>query len=166
MSVTARRAATGGQASAPVGCQKSACSCELRRQTGERLCLGSPGGARGRRRAVSSCCRAASGARASMAVVTALPADSQQEDPLDPERILRVLPDRERETFLAQYQQAVDGAHDPAGWKHLKRFLRLWAGRAIAANRPGFYEARDRALAGTGGGMLLDNAIRQYRTGR
>jgi Family of unknown function (DUF6247) len=100
------------------------------------------------------------------AVVTALPADSQQEDPLDPERILRVLPDRERETFLAQYQQAVDGAHDPAGWKHLKRFLRLWAGRAIAANRPGFYEARDRALAGTGGGMLLEDAIRQYRTGR
>jgi len=59
----------------------------------------------------------------------------------------------------------VDGAHDPAGWKHLKRFLRLWAGRAIAANRPGFYEARDRALAGTGGGMLLDDAIRRYRTG-
>jgi len=76
-----------------------------------------------------------------------LPLDSQQEDPLDPERILRVLPDREHETFLAQYRQAVDGAHDPAGWKHLKRFLRLWAGRAIAANRPGFYEARDRALA-------------------
>ena len=73
-----------------------------------------------------------------MIIVTALPVDSQQEDPLDPERILRVLPDREHETFLAQYRQAVDGAHDPAGWKHLKRFLRLWAGRAIAANRPGF----------------------------
>jgi len=104
-----------------------------------------------------------SGARASVSIVTALPTDSQQEDPLDPERILRVLPDREHETFLAQYRQAVDGAHDPAGWKHLQRFLRLWAGRAIAASRPGFYEARDRALAGTGGGMLLDDAIRQYR---
>jgi hypothetical protein len=104
-----------------------------------------------------------SGARASISIVTALPTDSQQEDPLDPERILRVLPDREHETFLAQYRQAVDGAHDPAGWKHLQRFLRLWAGRAIAASRPGFYEARDRALAGTGGGMLLDDAIRQYR---
>ena len=44
-----------------------------------------------------------------------LPADSQQEDPLDPERILRVLPDREHETFLAQYRLAVDDAHDPAG---------------------------------------------------
>lgn len=101
-----------------------------------------------------------------MGVVTALPTDSQQEDPLDPERILCILPDREHETFLAQYRLAVDGAHDPAGWKHLKRFLRLWAGRAIAANQPGFYEARDRALAGTGGGMLLDDAIRQYRPGK
>ena len=36
-----------------------------------------------------------------MIIVTALPIDSQQEDPLDPERILRVLPDREHETFLA-----------------------------------------------------------------
>ena len=54
----------------------------------------------------------------------------------------------------------------PLAGKHLKRFLRLWAGRAIAANRPGFYEARDRALSGSGGGMLLDDAIRQYRTGK
>jgi hypothetical protein len=40
----------------------------------------------------------------------------------------------------------VRNAHDPAGWKHLKRFLRLWVGRAIAASRPGCYEARDHAL--------------------
>ena len=94
-----------------------------------------------------------------------LPANLGQEDSLDPERILRVLPDRERETFLAQYRRAVDGARDPAGWKHLQRFLRLWAGRAISANRLGFYEARARALAGTGEGMLLDDALRQFRPG-
>jgi hypothetical protein len=97
--------------------------------------------------------------------VSALPADQEQEDPLDPERILRVLPDPERETFLKQYRRVVDGARDPAGWKHLQRFLRLWAGRAISANRPGFYEARARALAGTGEGMLLDDAIRHFRPG-
>jgi Family of unknown function (DUF6247) len=68
--------------------------------------------------------------------VSALPADQEQENPLDPEHILRVLPDREREIFLAQYRRAVDDARDPAGWKHLQRFLRLWAGRAISANRP------------------------------
>jgi hypothetical protein len=73
-----------------------------------------------------------------------------QEDSLDPERILRVLPDLERETLLAQYRRAVDGARDPAGWKHLQPFPRLRAGRVISANRPGFYEARARALAGTG----------------
>jgi hypothetical protein len=54
---------------------------------------------------------------------------------------------------------------DPAGWKHLQRFLRLWTGRAISANRPGFYEARARALAGTGEGMLLDDALRHFRPG-
>jgi hypothetical protein len=83
--------------------------------------------------------------------MSALPADQEQESPLDPERILRVLPDRERETFLAQYRRAVDGARDPAGWKHLQRFLRLWAGRAISA--------------GTGEGMLLDDALRHFRPG-
>lgn len=97
--------------------------------------------------------------------MTALLADLGEEDPLDPERILRVLPAREHETFLTEYRRAVDEARDPAGWKHLRRFLRLWAGRAIAASRPGFYEARDRALAGTGEGMLLEDAIRQFRPG-
>jgi hypothetical protein len=45
--------------------------------------------------------------------VSALPADQEQENPLDPERILRVLPDREGETFLPQYRLAVDGAAIP-----------------------------------------------------
>jgi hypothetical protein len=52
---------------------------------------------------------------------------------------------------------------DPAGWKHLQRLPRLWAGRAISANRPGCYEARARALAGEG--MLLDDALRHFRPG-
>jgi hypothetical protein len=34
----------------------------------------------------------------------------------------------------------------------------------IAANRPGFYEAEDGALTGTGGGMLLEDYIRLRRT--
>ena len=96
-------------------------------------------------------------------IVTALPAEPPHEDALDPERILRVLPERERTTFLAQYHRAVDAAHDPAGWKDLRRFLRLWAMRAIALAEPGFYEARDSARSGTGEGMLLDDAIRQHR---
>ncbi len=96
--------------------------------------------------------------------MTALPVEPpQHEDPLDPERILRALPDRERETFLAQYQRAMDEARDPAGWPELRRFLRLWAMRAIAVAEPGYYEATERARAGTGAGMLLEDALRQYR---
>jgi hypothetical protein len=101
-----------------------------------------------------------------MGHVSALPADPpQQEDPLDPERILRSLPERERETFLAEYRRAVGEARDPARWSELRRFLRLWAWRAVAVAEPGYYEARDRARAGTGGGMLLEDALRQYHPG-
>jgi hypothetical protein len=100
-----------------------------------------------------------------MRVVIALPAEPPYGDPLDPERILRVLPEIEQATFLVQYRRAVDAARDPAGWKDLWRFLRLWAMRAVAVADPGYYEARDSARAGTGAGMLLDDAIRQYRTG-
>jgi hypothetical protein len=75
--------------------------------------------------------------------VAALPADpSQQEDPLDPERILRSLPERERETFLAEYRRAVEEARDPARWSELRRFLRLWAWRAVAVAEPGYYAAQ------------------------
>jgi hypothetical protein len=47
---------------------------------------------------------------------------------------------------------------------HLRRVLRLWSGMVIAANRPGFYEAQEEALTGTGGGMLLEDYIRLRRT--
>jgi hypothetical protein len=96
--------------------------------------------------------------------VTALPADlPQQEDPLNPQRILHALPESERETFLAEYRQAVDDARDPAGWPELRRFLRLWAMRAIAMTEPGYYEAWEQANTGAGGGMLLEDAIKLYR---
>ncbi|MGH3184754.1 MAG: DUF6247 family protein, partial [Streptosporangiaceae bacterium] len=82
-----------------------------------------------------------------------------------PERILRALPERERADFLHAYRDAVAGAQDPAGWKNLQRTLRVWRGLAIAANQPGFYEAQELALAGTGAGLLLEDAVRLYRRG-
>ena len=96
----------------------------------------------------------------------ALPTDPEHEDLLSPERILRALPERERETFLAEYRLALDEARDPAGWSELQRFLRLWAFHAIAVAQPGYSEAREAARNGTGGGMLLEDAIRLYRSGR
>ena len=86
------------------------------------------------------------------------------EDPLDPQRILRELPGRERANFLAAYREALDGAQDPAGWGNLRRVLRLWSGMAIAANRPGFYEAQEATLTGTGDGILLGDFIQMRRT--
>ena len=86
------------------------------------------------------------------------------DDPLDPQRILRELPGQERANFLAAYREALDGAQDPAGWGNLRRVLRLWSGMAIATNRPGFYEAQEAALTGTGGGMLLEDYIQMRRT--
>lgn len=99
-----------------------------------------------------------------MRSVSAMPADLPQESQIDPERILRVLPERERATFLDEYERAVNEARDPAGWKHLNRFLRLWAMRAIAVSEPDYYQARDRARAGDGDGMLLDDAVRARRS--
>jgi Family of unknown function (DUF6247) len=76
-----------------------------------------------------------------MRIMSALPVDpTPQEDPLDPESILRALPERERETFLAEYRRAVDDARDPARWPELRRFLRLWTWRTVAVAEPGYYE--------------------------
>jgi hypothetical protein len=95
--------------------------------------------------------------------MSALPIDLPDRDPLDPEQILLDLPEREREGFLLQYREAVEGARDPAGWKNLRRVLRLWSWMAIAASRPGHYEAQEEALAGTGEGMLLEDYVRLRR---
>ena len=86
------------------------------------------------------------------------------ENPLDPQRILRELPGQERANFLAAYREALDGARDPAGWGNLRRVLRLWSGMVIATNRPGFYEAQEAALAGSGDRMLLEDYVRLRRT--
>lgn len=95
--------------------------------------------------------------------MTALPAGPPQEDPLNPERILAELPEAEREAFLAVYRDAVEGARDPSGWAYLRGVLRLWRMHAQAVRQPGYDEAREAARGGTGGGMLLEDAIRLYR---
>jgi hypothetical protein len=83
----------------------------------------------------------------------------EHEDPLDPGRILLALPERERAGFLAAYHEAIDAARDPSGWDDLRRTLLAWHRIAIAAARPGFYEAQEAATAGTASGMLLDDYV-------
>ena len=65
----------------------------------------------------------------------------RDEDPSDPEVILRDLPERERAEFLRQYHEAVEAARDPAGYGRLRRLLHTWRLIAIAASQPGYYEA-------------------------
>jgi hypothetical protein len=103
-----------------------------------------------------------------MSAVTALPVDPPpaEPDPLDPGRILRALPDAEQEMFLAGYRQELEVARDPGGWGELRRFLRLWAFRAIAMAQPGYFEARAAARSGTScGGLPMDDAMVMLRDG-
>jgi hypothetical protein len=79
-------------------------------------------------------------------------------DPSDPLVILRDLPEREREEFLRQYQ-AIDAAHDPAGYQRLRRLLHVWSLTAVAAAQPGYYEELTAARAGTATTAPVTDAI-------
>ena len=100
--------------------------------------------------------RAAGGRKLSH--VTAQP----MEDPADPLVILRDLPEREREEFLRQYHQAVDAAHDPAGYRRLRRLLHVWSLTAVAAGQPGYYEELAAARAGTATTVPATDAISDW----
>ena len=66
-------------------------------------------------------------------------------DPDDPVEILRVLPSRFHEQFLAEYDAAVENARRPQQYHELHHLLRLWRLRAAACSDPG-YEARLQAM--------------------
>ena len=81
------------------------------------------------------------------------------EDRSDPLVILRDLPEREHEEFLRQYHQAVDAAHDPAGYQQLRRLLHVWSLTAVAARQAGYYEELTAARAGTATTVPVTEAI-------
>ncbi|HEV2371641.1 MAG TPA: DUF6247 family protein [Streptosporangiaceae bacterium] len=83
----------------------------------------------------------------------------QREDPDDPDVIMRYLPEREHAQFLRQYHEAVDAAHDPAGYRLLRRLLHAWRLTAIAASRPGYYEELDAVRNGTARTVPADVAV-------
>src|SRR5260370_34281555 len=56
-------------------------------------------------------------------------------------QILRALPVPYHEQFLAEYEDAVEGARRPEEFRRLRDLLRLWRLRAIAYSDPG-YDAR------------------------
>lgn len=81
-------------------------------------------------------------------------------DPNDPEVILRDLPEQERVEFLRQYHEAVDAAHDPAGYRRLQRFLHAWSLTVIATSRAGYYEELQAVRSGTAHTMPADSHLR------
>jgi hypothetical protein len=81
------------------------------------------------------------------------------EGPAEPLMILRDLPEREREEFLRQYQQAVDAAHDPAGYQRLRWLLHVWSLTAVATGQSGYYEELAAARAGTATTIPVTDAV-------
>ncbi len=65
----------------------------------------------------------------------------REHDPDDPVEILRVLPGRFREQFLAEYAAAAEAARRVEGYRALHDLLRLWRLTAAAYSEPSF-EAR------------------------
>jgi Family of unknown function (DUF6247) len=80
-------------------------------------------------------------------------------DPDDPEVILHDLPERERAQFLRQYHEAVDAAHDPAGYRQLRRLLHAWRLTVTATSRPGYYEELDAVRHGTAQTTPAEEAV-------
>ena len=87
----------------------------------------------------------------------------QAEDPVDPEVILRDLPEQERAQFLRQYHEAVDAAHDPAGYRRLQRLLHAWRLTVIATSKAGYYEEPQSVRAGTARTVPADEAIPDWQ---
>ena len=87
----------------------------------------------------------------------------EHNDPLDPVRILADLPEDERESFAAEYRSLAEAACDLARWEALHRYLQRLRFHADEAAKPGYRESLEAALSGTGGGVPLEDVIREYR---
>ncbi|MFL6053729.1 MAG: DUF6247 family protein [Actinoallomurus sp.] len=66
----------------------------------------------------------------------------------DPAAIFELLPASHRAQFRAEYDQALDAAHDLARFKQVRTLLRRWRLRAMAYARPGYEEAVQDAVQG------------------
>ncbi|WP_106402310.1 DUF6247 family protein [Actinocorallia populi] len=66
----------------------------------------------------------------------------------DPASIFDALPSSHRARFRAEYDAALDAAHDRARLKQMQALLRQWRLRAIAYARPDYEEAVQDAVEG------------------
>jgi hypothetical protein len=87
----------------------------------------------------------------------------QAEDPNDPQVILRDLPEQERGQFLRQYHEAVDAAHDLAGYRRLQQLMHAWRLTVIATSRAGYYEELEAVRNGTAQTTPAEEAIPDWQ---
>jgi hypothetical protein len=85
-----------------------------------------------------------------------------QDDPHDPEQILRRLPKREHEDFLRGYREAVEAAHKVAGYRRLQEFLHRWSLVAVATSQPDYYQRMEEARTGAGEYVSLEEVIAEH----
>jgi hypothetical protein len=67
--------------------------------------------------------------------VVAQPAYNSADDPVE---ILRLLPEEYHPQFLDEYDDAVDRARRPEGYRALQEMLRLWRLRSLAYSSRGY----------------------------
>jgi hypothetical protein len=83
----------------------------------------------------------------------------EEPDPQDPQVIHDQLPEPARSQFTAEYQAAVDAAHDPARYPELRQLLRTWAVLAAAYAKPDFHQRYADMKAGVGETVPMDEVF-------
>jgi hypothetical protein len=96
--------------------------------------------------------------RATVGSVSAQPI--HEEDPQDPQVILRGLPPQERTEFLRQYHRAAeDASRDVARYKDLQAVLRRWRLVVVAVNQPRYHEDLEAVKNGTARTVPIEAVI-------
>jgi Family of unknown function (DUF6247) len=83
----------------------------------------------------------------------------QEFDPDDPMEIMRVLPARYHDQFLADYDAAAASARRPDQYHELHQTLRLWRLRAAAYSDPDFEARLEAARSTPGHGTPIEDVV-------
>lgn len=86
----------------------------------------------------------------------------QDYDPDDPVEIMRVLPGRYHEQFLADYDAAASSARRPEQYHQLHQTLRLWRLRAVAYSDPDFESRLEEARSVAGDGTPIQDVVSDW----
>jgi hypothetical protein len=83
----------------------------------------------------------------------------QEFDPDDPMEIMRVLPARYHDQFLADYDAAAASARRPDQYHELHQTLRLWRLRAAAYSDPDFEARLEATRSAPGHGTSIEDVV-------